>query len=78
MEPARVRFGRCADCGEPLDEVMAEPVRVRMDDSGRAERGVTFLCAKCKAVVSVQFDPYTDKRRQEGAEWFGQRRKEGS
>jgi hypothetical protein len=68
------RHGCCPQCNEPLRKVVAQPVEIQMDGSSRAERGVTYLCANCKGVLSVQFDPYMAQRRDAGAHWFGERR----
>ena len=71
-ESAAERHGCCPLCHEALTKVVAQPVEIQMDSSSRAECGVTYLCANCKGVLSVQFDPYTAARRQAGASWFGE------
>jgi len=68
------RHGCCPKCNSPLEKVVAQPVEIQMDDTGRQECGVTYLCAKCKGVLSVQFDPYFAQRRHAGTKWFGERR----
>jgi hypothetical protein len=73
-ESAAERHGCCPSCNEPLTKVVAQPVEIQMDGSSRAECGVTYLCAKCKGVLSVQLDPYMAQRRQAGAAWFAEPR----
>ena len=73
-ESAAERHGCCPHCSQPLIKVVAQPVDIQMDGTAREERGVTYLCANCKGVLSVQLDPYMAQRRQVGAKWFGERR----
>lgn len=73
-ESSAERHGCCPLCNEPLTKVVAQPVEIQMDGTARAEQGVTYLCARCKGVLSVQFDPYLAQRRGAGAQWFGQTR----
>lgn len=49
--------GKCPKCEKRLDYLVTQPVELRSRESKKFA-GVSHSCPKCKALISVEADPY--------------------
>jgi hypothetical protein len=70
LDAMSIRFGKCPGCALTLDRVKAQPVEIELDDTDRKAAGVSYFCAGCGHLLSIQLDPYMADRRIAGVTWF--------